>query len=191
MLLNHQCTRDKYHKLTQSSKAEDYKRRRVAGSEAIKGRGKQVYVDLEKATVNVEKLKAQLLDVESKQNAKTETVAKVTAMVKQAEKKYAYAEQQIQKQDILLTKVGQIGGFSGSKEEYKSLTEKLSEIIKENEASQLALAKQSKNAKMQHNNRTGKSSKINLQKRTLIYVSRKKEHISLCKTMHTKNQKLS
>eukprot|EP00702_Spironucleus_salmonicida_P005058 EST46349.1 Hypothetical protein SS50377_13664 [Spironucleus salmonicida] len=113
----------------------------------LKEEEEQVYVDLERATVNVEKLKAQLLDVESKQNAKTETVAKVTAMVKQAQKKQTRAEQQIQKQNILLTKVGQIGGFSGSREEYYALTKNLGEIIKENEASQLALAKQKQKCK--------------------------------------------
>ncbi|KAH0571827.1 hypothetical protein SS50377_26023 [Spironucleus salmonicida] len=113
----------------------------------LKEEEEQVYVDLERATGKVEKLKAQLLDVESKQNAKTETVAKVTDMVKQAQKKQTYAEQQIQKQNILLTKVGQIGGFSGSREEYYALTKKLGEIIKENEASQLALAKQRQKCK--------------------------------------------
>eukprot|EP00702_Spironucleus_salmonicida_P006650 EST47941.1 Hypothetical protein SS50377_11952 [Spironucleus salmonicida] len=128
----------------------------------LKEEEKQVYVDLEKATVNVEKLKAQLLDEESKQNAKTETIAKLTDMVKQAETKYAYAEQQIQKQDILLTKVGQIGGFIDSKEKYKSLTEKLSEIIKENEASQLALAKHRQKCKdaTQQQNRKKQQDKL-------------------------------
>eukprot|EP00702_Spironucleus_salmonicida_P004269 EST45560.1 Hypothetical protein SS50377_14489 [Spironucleus salmonicida] len=128
----------------------------------LKEEEKQVYVDLEKANVNVEKLKAQLLNEESKQNAKTETIAKLTDMVKQAQKKQTYAEQQIQKQDILLTKVGQIGGFSGSKEEYKSLTEKLSEIIKENEANQSALAKQRQQCKdaTQQQNRKKQQDKL-------------------------------